>query len=269
MTYGEALKFCREAFEKNGIENSGNESRWLLESIDDGFMLKLRDEMDSEDMDEYFSLAQRRVNGEPLQYLIGYWEFYGFDYFVGEGVLIPRSETEMLVDYALDVLKDIPDPVVIDLCAGSGCIGLTVAQKLPKAKVYLAEKYDDAYFYLEKNARNIKNAVLIKGDIFDDLDLPRADLILSNPPYINSDEISSLQKEVQFEPATALDGGEDGLMFYRRIAQIAKENGCPCLAVECGENQSEEIERIFSFFNKTESLEDFNQIKRIVTAGNR
>lgn len=265
MTYSEALKFCSKSFEDGGIENFGNESRWLLESIDDAFMLKLRDEMLPEDAEYYFSLADRRVQGEPLQYLLGSWEFYGYEYFVGPGVLIPRPETEMLVDFAKEVLKGVQNPVIIDLCAGSGCVGLTAVREIPGSAVYLYEKYEEAFTYLERNSRYIKNAKAIKADIFDDIDFPKCSLILSNPPYVERGDIGMLQKEVGFEPATALDGGDEGLDFYPRIARIAELTEARYIAVECGERQAERISGIFRDSGNVKIVPDFNGIKRIVT----
>ncbi|MBO5858059.1 MAG: peptide chain release factor N(5)-glutamine methyltransferase, partial [Clostridia bacterium] len=156
------------------------------------------------------SVINRRKNGEPLQYILGKWDFYDMTFNVGEGVLIPRPETEILVDFALEKIKDIENPVIYDLCAGSGCIGLTVANHRKDAKVFLLEKEDGALKYLKSNKEkyNLDNAFIIKGDLFevDFLNFPDADVILSNPPYIPACEIESLQKEVHFEPITALDG---------------------------------------------------------------
>lgn len=217
-------------------------------------------------------VIERRINGEPLQYILGKWDFYDLTFFVGDGVLIPRPETEMLVDFALDKLKDIEKPVIYDLCAGTGCIGLTIASHRKDATVYLLEKEDKAYSYLERNktALNLKNAVILKGDLFDfDFSsLLQCDILLSNPPYINTAEVKTLQKEVLKEPITALDGGVDGLDFYRCIANrwldAVNKNGF--IAFECGENQSEDIIRIFNGkFAKKEVLFDFNNIDRIVT----
>ena len=267
MTYSEALKYCSGAFEENGIENAGNESRWLMESIDDSYMLKLRDEMDGDDAEEYMNLAERRICGEPLQYLTGSWEFYGREFYVGEGVLIPRPETELLVDFALEYLRDIENPVVIDLCSGTGCIALTVASERKDARVFAVEKYEEAFGYLERNRERLRceNVTAVRGDIFeyDKLNLEKADLILSNPPYIESGECSSLQKEVLFEPVTALDGGEDGLDFYRQIALIAEKHSRGAVAVECGENQAEEIGKMFVFPGEVKFIEDFNGIRRV------
>lgn len=217
-------------------------------------------------------VIRRRVNGEPLQYILGKWDFYDLTFTVGEGVLIPRPETEMLVDFALEKLKNIKNPIVYDLCAGTGCIGLTVAYHRKDATVYLLEKEDKAFAYLKKNKELLKldNAVLIHGDLFD-LDFssfPNCDLLLSNPPYITSDEINTLQKEVLQEPVTALDGGADGLDFYRCIARrcidkIKKNGFC---AFECGEEQSEDIIKIFNEkISEKQVLFDFNNIDRIVT----
>lgn len=217
-------------------------------------------------------IINRRENGEPLQYILGKWDFYDLTFVVGEGVLIPRSETEMLVDFALEKLKDIKNPVIYDLCAGTGCIGLTIASHRKDATVYLLEKEDKAFSYLKKNKELLKldNTVLIHGDLFDfDFSsLPDCDLLLSNPPYINTEEINTLQKEVLNEPVTALDGGTDGLDFYRCISErcvnkICKNGFC---AFECGEHQSKDIIKIFDGkFVEKEVLFDFNNIDRIVT----
>ena len=217
-------------------------------------------------------IIARRLNGEPLQYILGKWDFYDLTFFVGDGVLIPRPETEMLVDFTLEKLKDIENPVIYDLCAGTGCIGLTIASHRKDATVYLLEKEDKAYSYLERNktALNLNNAIILKGDLFsfDFSSLPKCDILISNPPYINTEEIQTLQKEVLNEPITALDGGADGLDFYRCIANRCsnkvKKNGY--FAFECGENQSEDIINIFNGkFSQKEVLFDFNNIDRIVT----
>lgn len=218
------------------------------------------------------NVITRRESGEPLQYILGKWDFYDLTFIVGEGVLIPRPETEMLVDFAFAKLKNIENPIVYDLCAGSGCIGLTVAAHLKDATVYLLEKEKKAFEYLKKNKEllNLDNVVLIKGDLFnfDFSSLPDCDLLISNPPYINTKQIKELQKEVLNEPITALDGGADGLVFYRCIAnrcvnKIRKDGFC---AFECGENQSQDITKIFDgLYVEKEILFDFNDIDRIVT----
>lgn len=218
--------------------------------------------------------VSRRKNGEPLQYILGKWDFYDMTFSVGEGVLIPRPETEMLVDFALEKLKNIPEPVVYDLCSGSGCIGLTIAKHRPDARVFLLEKERNALRYLLKNKvdSGLENVTVVFDDLFTvDLSLfPLADLILSNPPYINSDEIATLQKEVLFEPSSALDGGDDGLMFYRCLADRWRDKvkNSGFMAFECGEEQSKPIIDIFhDKFVESNVIFDFNNIDRIVTFG--
>ncbi len=220
------------------------------------------------------NVIKRREIGEPLQYILGKWDFYDLTFNVGKGVLIPRPETEMLVDFALEKIKDIKSPVVYDLCAGSGCVGLTVAYHRKDAKVFLLEKAEGALKYLKSNKEkyNLNNAYIVKGDLFnvDFSDIPNADVILSNPPYIPKSEIVGLQKEVRFEPVTALDGGIDGLDFYRCIAKkwIAnvKKNGF--IALECGEEQSNHIINLFNGkYSEKQVIYDFNNIDRIVAFG--
>ncbi len=217
-------------------------------------------------------LIERRKKGEPLQYIVGSWSFYGLEFAVGEGVLIPRPETELLVEYVLKELKNINNIVVYDLCSGSGCIGLTVAKIRPDADVYLFEKEDKAFEYTKKNAEkfNLKNVNLVKCDIFDfDFSLlPLADAIISNPPYIKTDEIPLLQTEVRHEPVSSLDGGIDGLDFYRCIAskwsKKLKKGGL--IAMECGDGQSSDIISVFDSIKSEKNVVfDFNDIDRIVT----
>lgn len=233
---------------------------------------------DSVATDEQIKIVEdaiiHRKNGEPLQYILGKWDFYDLTFNVGKGVLIPRPETETLVDFALEKIKDVKSPVIYDLCAGSGCIGLTIAHHRDDAKVYLLEKEDGALKYLKINKEkyNLDNAQIIQGDLFniDFSQIPQADVILSNPPYVPASEIESLQKEVQFEPITALDGGIDGLDFYRCIAQkwISKVKKGGYVALECGEEQSADIIRIFDGkYSEKQVIYDFNNIDRIVTFG--
>ncbi len=223
------------------------------------------------------SYASRRLNGEPLQYILGMWEFYGNSFYVGEGVLIPRPETEMLVDIALDFLRHRLNPVCIDLCSGSGCIGISVAKAVKNADVTLFEKSDKAFEYLKKNAmlNSTDNIKAVKGDLFDgckQLEGFKCDILLSNPPYIRSDIIPTLQKEVQSEPVMALDGGEDGLDFYRSIADkwfsCVKPNGM--VAVEIGEEQGVQVKSIFEkCFSCVNVIKDLYGNDRVVTAKNK
>ena len=269
MTIHQLLKKGVLLLAENNIDNGENEARWLLEDTlrltPTQVYIDSEKNVDKKDEDKYLDSIFQRLEGRPLQYILGSWDFYGRKFFVGEGVLIPRPETELLVDFALEQIKNTVNPIVIDLCAGTGCIGLTVAAERKDATVYLVEKYPEAFSYLEKNkeSHSLKNTVLIKGDVLslDTLDLPLADIVLSNPPYINSGEIKTLQREVLHEPSIALDGGEDGLIFYREIIKHLPKISKGTVAFECGENQAQDI---IAMLPNGKFLKDFNGIARVV-----
>ena len=238
--------------------------------------MKGKDAVKSEDEEIIISLTNERMRGIPLQYVIGEWDFMGLTFIVGGGVLIPRPETEILCEYIINNIKGKSKPIVIDLCSGSGCIGLSIANFVSDCYVYLIEKSDKAFKYLRKNREkmSLENVTVIQGDIFNVEHLfsilPKADVIVSNPPYIKSSDIPFLQPEVQKEPVMALDGGDDGLVFYRCLCsewiKHLKEDGV--MALECGEDQAESIIHLFkenSFDSKV--IKDYNNIDRIVIGG--
>jgi release factor glutamine methyltransferase len=172
----------------------------------------------------------------------------------------------MLVDIALGFISD--QCTVLDLCAGSGCVGLSVAHHCPNAQVHLLELSDEALPYLRQNAEKYPNAHVHQADIFNaEFLVQTADLILTNPPYIPTQEIATLSEEVRREPSMALDGGKDGLDFYRAIADtwLPKLPPGGMLAAECGEGQAEAVAGLFSPL-QTEIMHDFNHIPRIVIA---
>lgn len=223
----------------------------------------------SEDQTNRLShLVSRRCSGEPLQYLTGNADFYGRRFTVAPGVLIPRFDTEILVDTALSRIQ--PGDRVLDLCAGSGCIGLTVGAET-SCDVTLVEKFDEAFCLLQTNAHAVyPQATLIQGDIFT-LSLPdRYDVILSNPPYIPTEDLQTLSQEVKQEPVTALDGGEDGLDFYRmilsRFSSCLKPGGT--VLFECGIGQAEALEQLLcsSGFVDPIRVRDYGGIERVVGA---
>ena len=198
-------------------------------------------------------LAARRTAGEPLQYLLGEWEFYSLTFRVGPGVLIPRADTETLVDAALDALRDTPAPCALDLCAGTGCIAAALACNLPGARVTAVEWMPEAFGYLQENlARLAPQAQALRADVLApppvELSPGSFDLIVSNPPYIERGVLPGLMREVQREPASALDGGPDGLDFYRSIAAhwlpLLRPGGT--LAVEIGALQAQAVRALFA-----------------------
>lgn len=258
-----------------GVENAGFEARQILEKAGISPMKILAEPCEKippEICASVHEMTEKRVSGYPLQYILGEWEFYGLPFEVGEGVLIPRQDTETLVEIAADFLKTLPENErkTLDLCAGSGCIGITLA-KLFGADVTLVEKSREAFAYLERNIglNGVKaqcNAVL--GDCFDEEKiLGEYNLIISNPPYLTEKDMENLQKEVTFEPETALYGGEDGLDFYRALLakypKMLRENGL--FAVEIGLGEEKEVARLFRE-NGLEPCfaEDFRGIIRVV-----
>ncbi len=278
MTVNELYRKGVRILSESDIPDSEFDARCLLEHILDidttRFMIMRSDIVDASKQHEYFDLIDKRLNGTPLQYILGTWEFMGNTFLVGEGVLIPRPETEQLVELAQEYLSEIETPVVIDICSGTGCIAISVAKLFPDATVYAVEKYDEAFGYLMRNIElnNVKNVIAVKGDLFDKELLCNVspDLILSNPPYIKNDEINTLSKEVLNEPITALNGGEDGYDFYRFLSsywlgEYLKEGSA--MMVECGEEQGDFIANMFSEHSYScDVLYDFNGLQRIVTA---
>lgn len=277
MTVNELLLEGIDILKSALVDDAEFDARCMLEDalgIDTThFMLARSEAVDNFSAEKFRAMLKRRIDGEPLQYILGKWEFYSLPFYVGEGVLIPRPETEMLVDFAVDFLKDKNNPVVFDLCSGSGCIAVSVATACKNVRVYAVEKSAEAYSYLTKNLElnNAQNVTAVLGDIFDKNLLSEIvpDLILSNPPYIRSQDIEPLQCEVKREPRTALDGGEDGYDFYREICSDwfsrLKKGGA--LALECAEDQTEEISKMLSE-NACEinTKKDFNGLPRMVIA---
>lgn len=226
------------------------------------------DDIKSNKLDE---LVKRRINREPLQYILGKWSFCGFEFEVGEGVLIPRDDTEVVLNLCLDFLKNRQSKKVLDLCAGSGAISVAV-EKLANADVTGIELSDKAFEYFLKNI-NLNNSSVkpVKGDIlkcYKDFYDNEFDLIVSNPPYIRSGDIPSLQTEVRKEPAMALDGGADGFDFYRAIIEYwyTKLKNGGALAFELGENQAEPVKTLMKSkgFKNITVMNDLGGVQRAI-----
>lgn len=165
------------------------------------------------------ALARRRAAREPLQYILGEWDFLDFTLKVGPGVLCPRADSEVVCETAVELLRPCAAPVVLDLCAGTGCLGLGVKRFLPAARVTCVEKSEAALTYLRTNTHGT-GVSAVQADVFDyheTLEPSSVDLVLSNPPYLTAAEMTALMPETAHEPALALDGGADGLDFYRAI----------------------------------------------------
>lgn len=213
--------------------------------------------------------------GKPIQYVLGKCHFYGYEISVGDGVFIPRSDTEIGVKAAVGLLKD--GDLFADICSGSGCIAKAIASEKPKVSGYALELSRKALAYTEKNLRDNKNVSVRRFDALDEddyIDLAAIierplDMVICNPPYIPTDDIQTLSPQVGFEPETALDGGEDGLKYYRIITSlvphILKKDGL--LIYEIGINQSKDVSDILrqSGF-EVAVLRDYGGIDRIIVA---
>lgn len=269
--------------EAAGVENAAYDAAELLGHVTglSAADLRLRPEepVGEEDAARYREYIARRTEHYPLQYLLREWDFYNLSFSVKEGVLIPRPETELLVDLALKHLqkyhREGRPARVLDLCSGSGCVGITVERNFENCDVTALELSEDACGIIRSNMeRNgTQRFRLIRGDLFQGpgaFGIDSADVILANPPYLTGDEMQSLQAEVGFEPSLALFGGDDGLDFYRAIAELyapVLEKG-GLLAVEIGEQQGEEVSRIFAdFSDNIKVLRDFSGLPRVVVSG--
>lgn len=274
MTLSEILKSGTHKLESGNITDYGFEAMAILKAVfyvdTAQYIIKKNEQAEESRTELFFSLISKRITGMPLQYVLGEWDFCSRKYFVGEGVLIPRPETEELCDIADGYIKASSYTTVYDLCAGSGCIGITLAINNPQINVYMFEISEDACGYIERNIEyhGAKNAKLLRYDITEGRreNLPVPDMIVSNPPYIPSADIKSLQHEVSFEPRLALDGGEDGLQFYREIAEkwfpAVRPGGMA--ALECGENQAEKILKMFPASSKGKVVTDSYSAERFV-----
>ncbi len=214
------------------------------------------------------SFVSRRLSGEPLQYITGRADFYGRTFAVAEGVLIPRFDTEILIDTALPLLE--AGDSVLDLCAGTGCIGLTLGAE-KALRITEVEKYDGAFGLLEQNAAlHLPSATLVKADLFTLTLNETFDAIVSNPPYIPTSDLPALSPEVQKEPKTALDGGEDGLIFYRTIVERFTRNlkAGGYLFFECGISQAPALTALFAGagYENSGVVKDYGGIDRVVYA---
>lgn len=255
-TYRELLAQGEEKLRKAKVEDVKlNAAELLAKAMESDcrgtdFSVSLDDKAEKPVCDSFNAMIERRINGEPLQYLIGEWEFYGLTLKVGAGTLIPRQDTETIVDLVIDKYKNSDSLSVIDLCSGTGCIGIALEKNLRCDKVFCVEKSEKAAEYLKENLRlNGSRAELILGDVLDKKvleKLSQADIIVCNPPYLTKEDMENLQKEVSFEPAEALFGGEDGLDFYRSITRIwkskLKDGGM--LIYEIGIGQEDEVMRM-------------------------
>lgn len=273
MTVKETYNKCKKILCENDFEGYDFEALCLIKAVT-GFdriaLISHGDkELEKSQQEKLDLFISKRLEHIPLQYIIGSWSFMGFDFAVGDGVLIPRDDTEVVVNLCLDFLSDRKDKRVIDLCAGSGAISVAIS-KLAKADVTAVELSDKAFYFLEKNIKET-NVKAFKGDILNchkDFEDNKYDLIVSNPPYIKSEDIKTLQSEVQFEPVMALDGGKSGFDFYENIIEnwSSKLKNGGALAFELGEEQSDYVFVLMKSkgFSNIHTELDFGGVQRAI-----
>ena len=264
--------------EENNIEDSRIKSKLLLEYLLNMSKIDLivnnDKEVDDLIKEKYMKYINEIINGRPIQYIINNQEFMKLNFYVDENVLIPQPDTEILVQKAIEIIKNKKDNKldILDLCTGSGAIGISLKKYIDDITVYVSDISEKALEIAKKNA--IKNEVEVQyilSDMFSKMDNLKFDLIVSNPPYIKTDVIKLLSKEVQNEPIIALDGGNDGLDYYRIIRNEAykylKTNGV--ILLEIGFDQKNTVSELFKNDNNynyenIELFKDLSNIDRVI-----
>lgn len=217
------LRFAVSFLRQHGIAGAEKEAEFILTKgagIDRVSLYRDNPSLTGAQSRRVKTILRRRAKREPLQYILGHVEFYGLRINVGPGVLIPRPETEILVEEVLKNLKKKRAVRLLDVCTGSGCVALAIAKNLSRADVFGTDRSEKALRYAKRNAgaNSIKNVTFLKGPLFEPVEGMCFDVIVSNPPYIKTSILQGLEPEIRdWEPEVALDGGEDGLTFYRRI----------------------------------------------------
>ena len=276
MNINDWLRHATSTLAESGCPDPAIDARWMAEDVLRMTRTDLKFEGEREvlpkEQQRLNAMLSRRAAGEPVQYILESADFMGLKFHVDKRVLIPRQDTETLVENALIALSGKVEPAVLDLCCGSGCIGLSLKSLCPRAQVVLTDVSKDALDVAKLNAEQLSvDAEFRHGDLYRAVGRERFDLIASNPPYIPHIDLAGLQREVRHEPMLALDGGRDGLDFYRRIARGTSAHlnpgGTVCLEVGIGE--AEAVQQLLGqFLDCADSgiQRDLNGIPRVVWA---
>lgn len=307
MKLQELIQNSKHELDSLNVEDADIKLKILIEYVfkisKEKLILKYKDEINDKKVEEFRKLLKKLENGIPIQYIINNQEFMGLNFYVDENVLIPQPDTEILVEEVIKYCNELrnnesedketnkdykenieKEPIInkedkninkktikiLDLCTGSGIIGISIYKYLENVEIYASDISQKALNIAEKNT-NLNNAKInfINSDMFENIHIKDFDIIVSNPPYIESKVIESLSKEVQNEPKLALDGGEDGLKFYRCILENAKDylrkNGA--IFLEIGYDQKEKIEEIlksYKIYKETKCIKDFGGNNRVI-----
>ena len=262
MTILEALRKGMIDLKISNIEEPNLKSRLLMQHVlnvsRQYIIVNDRKELSKLKEKQYFDEIKLLKTGIPIEHITHQKEFMKLNFFVDENVLIPRQDTEILVEEVINIAKRINAKNILDLCTGSGAIGISLANYLPETKIVATDISNSALNIARKNAviNNVQNRIIfINSDLFTNLESQKFDIIVSNPPYIKTSVIEKLDTQVKKEPNIALDGGEDGLDFYKKIIkesyQYLKYNGYLCL--EIGFDQKDNVVNIL---DETENFKD-------------
>ncbi len=281
MTLSELYRSGKETLRKAGCDSPEFDAACLAEKawgLDrQGLFLRGNREANPEEEASFLQMIRERAAHRPLQYILGSWPFMDMQLLVGEGVLAPREDTEVVVRAAASLLQNTGSPLYgIDLCGGTGAVALGLCSLVPGLRMDCVEWMPEAFAFLEQNTRRFGEGRVrpVRGDVLDartaEALFPHpVDVLISNPPYVRAEEIPGLQQEVRQEPHSALDGGQDGLVFYRAIADfwIPKVKPGGVVAVEIGEEQAEAVCQLFQKAGVTELCvhQDLAGLDRAVT----
>jgi len=274
MTIKQALTKGMIMLKSSNIESPKLKARLLLQYI----LKKPRQYLivyDSEEVGkkeqwEYFVNIEKLANGVPLQHITHHQEFMKMDFYVDENVLIPRPDTEILVEEVIKIAKKMQNPKILDLCTGSGAIAISIAKNVPDAEVYGVDISQKALDIAKKNAKELGAKVkFVKSNLFKKIDNIKFDIIVSNPPYIKKEDINYLSQEVRKEPELALDGGYDGLDFYRKITEQGIEylKFGSYLCFEIGYDQKDDVIDIiknYEHYSNTYCKKDLGGNDRVI-----
>lgn len=280
MTIKQNLEYAIKMLNENNIEDATIKTRTLLSYVlgkpKEYLIINSEQELEQENLFQKY--IKELIEGKPLQYITKTQEFFGIEFYVDENVLIPQPDTENLVEEVLFIINSIKDKnlKILDLCTGSGAIAISLSKILNSDKIliYGSDISEKALKIAQDNAiQNCSKVVFLKSNIFNEINNNyKFDIIVSNPPYIETKTIEELSEEVKYEPHLALDGGEDGLYFYREIIKNAKKylNPNGYLAFEIGYNQKKQVEKLLeeNGYKNIYSRKDLSGNDRVVVAQN-
>ena len=270
------INWAESYFKEKGFENPRSEIEWLLRAVLKcnrmDVYLRFEEPLSQSQLATLRSWVKRRLEREPLQYITGFCDFYGREFSVNEHVLIPRPETERLIDTVLQKVKGLDSPSILDIGAGSGCIATTLGLEIPGSTVLGIDVSEDAIGIANKNKEKLEaeNVSFQKMNILEQRPEGEFDVLVSNPPYIPKGEMDGLMKDVKdFEPTVALTDQKDGLIFYKRFAEVGKEvvKSGGWIILEVGlEDHPSAVKKIFSEsgFPDTELIKDYNGDDRVL-----